>query len=235
MISITYLLLLILLGLVLPFNGVLSGRRIKQFIIENPDGKMIFYRQTVVLQIVLTVLVLAAMVFNRDSIQEIGLSFVKQPFQVVSLLTVCFLGWWGLLVYRFDPQKLERDIEKEVMIKFLLPATKQEYRWSVATSFAAGISEEIVFRGFLFWQMNQLLPLVPAILLTNLIFGLIHFGTGLKNASLAFCLGVALSLILLYTESLWLLMVTHVLIDIYSMTKGKRYYDLNDLTTHPIT
>ena len=122
-------------------------------------------------------------------------------------------------------ERLKLEIERDRAIKFLLPSTAEEYRWSIAVSFAAGICEEIVFRGFLYWQMVQWLPVIPAIIITNLIFGLCHFATGLKNASLAFGLGVLLSFLFLYTESLWWLMLIHVLIDIYSMTKGKRFFE----------
>ena len=226
-ISITYLILLIIVGILLPINGVLSGKRIKQFLSQYPEGRLFFYKQTVVIQIILAFLVLGAMLFNNDSIDEIGLSFLKQAPMVISLQGICFLGWWLIRKYRFDEEKLRQEVAKGEAVKFLLPSTDEEYRWSIAVSFAAGICEEIVFRGFLYWQLSQLLTVIPAILLTNLIFGLCHYGTGIKNASLATGLGVLLSVIFLYTESLWLLMIIHVLTDILSMTKGKRYFEQN--------
>ena len=225
--SITYLLLLFILGILLPLNGVISGKRIKEFLSDTPNGRMMFYQQTIIIQFVLAILVFAAMAFNRDSINEIGLSFLRQPFQVVGLLAACFIGWWLLRIYRFDRENLRQEIEKNAAIKFLLPSTDKEYHWSIGTSFAAGISEEIVFRGFLYWQLSQMLSVVPAILFANLIFGLCHYGTGFKNAFLAFGLGLLLSVIFLYLESLCIPMMIHVLTDIYSMTKGKRYFDQN--------
>ena len=225
--SISYLLLLFILGILFPINGVLSGKRIKEFLSTNPQGKMIFYRQTIIIQFVLATLVFAAMAFNRDSLDEIGLSFFRQPLLVLGLLAICFLGWWLLWNYRFAPRRLRRSIERDAAVKFLFPTTKQEYHWSIGVSFAAGISEEIVFRGFLYWQLAQFLPIIPSIILANLVFGLCHYGTGPKNAFLAFSLGVLLSILFLYTDSLFFLMIIHVLVDIYSMTKGKRYFDLN--------
>ena len=225
--SITYLLLLFILGILLPLNGIMSGKRIKKSLSDNPLGRMMFYQQTIGIQIILSVLVFVVMTINRDSFIEIGLSFLDQLLQVLGLLAACFLGWWLLWIYRFDQQKIKREIERDAAVKFLLPSTYKEYRWSIGASLAAGISEEIVFRGFLYWQLAQILTVVPAILLTNFIFGLCHYGTGLKNAFLAFGLGVLLSGIFLYTESLWIPMMIHVLTDIYSMTKGKRYFDQN--------
>lgn len=225
--SITYFLLLFILVILLPINGVLSGNRIKKFLSENPESKLMFYQQTIIIQIILAILVFAAMAFNRDTIAEVGLSFLMHPLYVLGLLAVCVLGWGLLNIYPFDPEKLRQEIKKNAAIKFLLPSTNIEYSWSIGTSFAAGICEEIAFRGFLFWQLSSMTSIVPAILITNLAFGLCHFGTGFKNASLAFGLGVLLSIIYWYTGSLWIPMIIHVLTDIYSMTKGKRYFDQN--------
>lgn len=224
--SLVYLLLLFILGVLLPINGVLSGKRIKAFLIDNPDGRMLFYKQTIIIQIVLAVLVFGAMAFQSDSIDVIGLSFLKQPIQLIGLLGLCFLGWWLLRIYPYNPQSLVREIERSAAVKFLLPQTDEEYRWSIGVSFAAGICEEIVFRGFLYWQLAQYIPLIPAVILTNFIFALCHFGTGIKNASLAFGLGILFSVIFLYTGSLWLPMLVHVLTDIYSMTKGRIYFEI---------
>jgi len=225
--SITYLLLLIVVGIVLPLNGIISGKQLTKYLSDNPGSKMMFFKQTIVLQIVIVILIFAAIAFNQDSINEIGLSFLRQPLQVLVLLSICFIGWWLFWVYRFDKQKLKLEIERDAEVKFLLPSSNQEYRWSIGTSFVVGISEEIVFRGFLYWQLNLLLPIVPAIIITNLLFGLCHYGTGFKNAFITFGLGLLLSIIFLFTESLLVLIAIHVLTDVYSMTKGKRYFDQN--------
>ena len=184
-----------------------------------------FYQQTIVIQIVMTIIVLAAMNFQEDSIDLIGLSFLPHPVQTVGLVSSCLLGWYIIHKYQFNHQKLKREIEKHAAIKFLFPITNREYFWSIGASFAAGICEEIVFRGFLYWQLAQFIALAPAILLTNLIFGLGHYATGFKNASIAFGLGILFSALFLLTNSLWIPILIHVLTDVYSMTKGKRYFD----------
>ncbi len=229
--SITYLLLLFIIGILLPINGVLSGKRIKAFLSESPDGLLMFFKQTVVIQIILAVLVIGALIFNGDSLNEIGLSFVFEPIAIIGLLLACVLGMFLLWHYNFEPHKLKKEIEHNEAIRFLLPSNENEYRWSIGASFAAGICEEIVYRGFLYWMLIHFMHFIPAIFIANLIFGLCHYGTGFKNAFLAFSLGLLLSTIFLFTESLWVLMLIHVLIDIYSMTKGKRYFEQNPVET----
>ncbi len=225
--SITYLILLFILVILFPLNGILTAKRIKKFLNDYPGAKTSFFQQTIIIQIVLAALVIAVMAFNQDPIREIGLSFLARPLYLIGLLTACLIGFWIVYKRQFDPQKLQREIEKDAAVKFLLPTTNQEYQWSIGASFAAGICEEIVFRGFLYWQLALLIPVIPAIFLTNLVFGLGHYATGLKNASIAFGLGILFSLVFLSTNSLWIPMLLHVLTDIYSMTKGKRYFEQN--------
>ena len=223
-ISITYLILIVVFGILLPLNGVLLGHRTRRLIVGMENGRMMFYKQTTGLQILMAILVLGALALNEDPISSIGLSFVFMPWKIAALFGLCFLGWWVISKYQFNEQKLREWIQNNQAIKFLLPTSDQELRWSIAVSFAAGTVEEIVFRGFLFWQFSHFMPIIPAMLLANVLFGMCHYGSGLKNAFFAFSLGVLFSIIFWYTGSLWIPMLVHVLVDIYSMTRGRRYF-----------
>lgn len=224
----TYLILLFVLIVLMPLNGILSAKKVKKFFAENPDSRKIFFKQTVIIQIILTALVLGAMVINQDSTDLVGLGFTKNLMLILALLASSILGSWLIRFYLFkkDKQKIFREIERDIAVSFLFPRTELEYRWSLATSFTVGICEEIIFRGFLYWQLAEWMPVLPSILLTNVIFGLVHYATGFRNAFLAFVLGVLLSIIFVYTNSLWVPILIHILIDVYAMTRGKRYFDL---------
>ena len=62
------------------------------------------------------------------------------------------------------------------------------------------------------------MPVVPAILLTNFLFGVAHAATKANNAIKAFGLGILFSLAYWLTDSLWLSMLLHIFIDIYAST-----------------
>ena len=119
-----------------------------------------------------------------------------------------------------DPSQTDQLASKYKDVIFLLPASLKEYKWAIVTSFAAGICEEIVFRGFMFLQLNQYLPLVPALILTNLVFALPHYATGIKNALTTFMLGLFWSLSYLLTDTLAFAIFTHILIDMHSSTQA---------------
>lgn len=223
----TYLFLLIILAVFLPVNGILSGKKIKQFFTDHPGSRMFFFKQTTVLQTVMTILVLGAMAFNNDSIDVIGLGFIREPIYILSLIMTGLLGWWleHLMVTRYSQDMLRRDAKKDAAVLFIFPRTDEELKWAIGVSWTVGVCEEILFRGFLYWQLVQWVDVIPALLMTNLLFGIVHYATGLKNATLAFGLGILFSLIFLYTGSLWLPILMHILIDIYAMTKGRRYFE----------
>ena len=227
-IPITYLILLFVLVVLMPLNGILSAKKVKKFFTENPDSRKIFFKQTVIIQIVLTTLVLGAMLINQDSIDHVGLGFTNDVMLILGLLASSILGTSLIRFYllKKNEHKIYREVERDIEVLFLFPRTEFEYRWSLATSFTVGICEEIIFRGFLYWQLAEWMPVLPAILLMNIIFGLVHYATGFRNAFLAFVLGVLLSIIFVYTNSLWVPILIHILIDVYAMTRGKRYFDL---------
>ena len=212
----------------MPLNGILSANKVEKFFSDIPDSRRIFFKQTMIIQIVLTVLLFGAMAINQDPISIIGLGFAYDWRLILSLLLLCFLGTWVIQIYikRRNEASIVREIERDTAVLFLYPRTKVEYHWSLGVSLTVGICEEIIFRGFLYWQLAEWLPIIPAILLTNVIFGLVHYATGFRNASLAFVLGVLLSVIFIYTSSLWLPILIHILVDVYAMTRGKRYFDL---------
>lgn len=229
--STTYIILLFVLVILMPLNGILSANKVEKFFSEIPDSRRIFFKQTIIIQVVLTVLLFGAMAINQDPISTIGLGFAYDWRLILSLLLLCFLGTWVIQIYikRRNEASILREVERDTAVLFLFPRTKVEYYWSLGVSLTVGICEEIIFRGFLYWQLAQWLPVIPAVFVTNTIFGLVHYATGFRNAMLAFALGVLLSLIFLYSGSLWIPIVLHTLIDVYAMTRGKRYYDLKSI------
>lgn len=77
---------------------------------------------------------------------------------------------------------------------------------------AAGVCEELLFRGALQSVLGKYMPLIFAIFLANLVFGLLHWRTALY-AAIAFALGLYMSALLFWTGNLTAPIVTHALYD----------------------
>jgi membrane protease YdiL (CAAX protease family) len=85
---------------------------------------------------------------------------------------------------------------------------------------AVGVSEELLFRGFLQTRVERLLgswsrAAVIAAVITGIIFGLVHELQGSANVVYAGLLGIALGIIYLRADrNLWVVVVLHSLFDV---------------------
>ncbi len=96
------------------------------------------------------------------------------------------------------------------------PQTFQQYlMYLVILSVFAGICEEVFFRGTIMPAMESH-GLVPAIILSSLLFALFH-GSFLNLIS-AFTLGVVIAVIVIKTNSLWGGILYHMLNNFYAAT-----------------
>ena len=103
---------------------------------------------------------------------------------------------------------------------FLFPVSKQERRWWILLSLTAGICEEIFFRGLLlqfihgqshsYWHIDLSLALV----LSALLFGICHYYQGVSGIIRTAIGGLLFGLLTILTNSLWLPILLHVLVDL---------------------
>jgi hypothetical protein len=99
----------------------------------------------------------------------------------------------------------------------LLPRSRPE-RWAfAAVAVTAGVTEEVLYRGYLMWWLVLAAPVGGyggAMLLTSAAFGLGHAYQGLVPAAVAGVAGLGLALLAFTTGSLLLPVLLHVLVDL---------------------
>ncbi len=91
-------------------------------------------------------------------------------------------------------------------------AAKNSYIEMLVVLLIGPIFEEIIFRGAIFSILRKNIPLVPAIIIQAILFGLLH-GNPLQGIY-AFFLGIVLCLIYLYTGSILGNMLCHIIFNI---------------------
>lgn len=87
---------------------------------------------------------------------------------------------------------------------------------ALVSSLGVGFSEELVFRGYVFRTLAECMPLAPAVFITGLIFGLVHFTVGGFSATFVFSVVLFSTMFLalrLVSGSLWLPIGFHALYD----------------------
>lgn len=72
----------------------------------------------------------------------------------------------------------------------------------------APISEEFIFRGIILNRLNRIFPLIVAIIISSILFGLMHGFSGLIHA---FVFGVCMSVVYLKTENIFVSIFIHFL------------------------
>ena len=101
----------------------------------------------------------------------------------------------------------------------LIPRAGMEKRWFVFSAAAAGLSEELVFRGFALHLLSTVFPSVSPYGLTaaaGVLFGLAHYYQGARGVVKTALIGVLFGLLYLGTSSLLLCILLHTLFDLSS-------------------
>jgi len=115
-------------------------------------------------------------------------------------------------------ERLARDPKTIASLRHILPMlprTGDEQRWWIALSVTAGICEEILFRGFLFFYFQQIWgqPLWLALVGSSAVFGLAHIYQGLKHGGITGVLGLVMGGLYAATGSVLIPIVLHAIMD----------------------
>lgn len=207
-------------GIIFSLYAMSGGKKIREMLIAEPEKLNSVFHSTIRFLLSSVVIVLIAMLLTDSSFSSIGLAFLVDPLSILSLISITVIVIFLLNKIEIKDEQVTKLNTDFADVSYLMPKSESEYKITIATAYAAGICEEIVFRGFLFWQLSEFIPLLPAILVANVFFALAHTGTKLKNAISSFFLGLFWSACYYYTGSLWLPILTHILVDLYSATLG---------------
>jgi membrane protease YdiL (CAAX protease family) len=139
--------------------------------------------------------------------------------------------WWtviicvavtGIIVQQAYSVATSPDAQAQVREKFesspalrtVLPATPQELRVFYGMAVTAGVCEEVLYRGYLLWYFQFLLPPGVAIAAAILGFGVAHAYQGLRGVVSTGIAGAVAMGVYLLTGSLLAPIVLHALLDL---------------------
>jgi|HubBroStandDraft_4_1064222.scaffolds.fasta_scaffold11913_3 membrane protease YdiL (CAAX protease family) len=199
-----------------PWLGRMMYQRVRRQIAAGVlDAKVRFYRQLVVEQIITTSLVLFLWRSGRIPAVSLGLVAPRSwDWSLAGLAAVVGALVWSSLQLRPKAEKLRQKVQDSVGA--LIPDSHSERSWWPVVSVGAGVSEELVFRGFLLYYLSLYLPHLNGaerMLLVSLSFGLAHIYQGWKGAVGTGFLGLILGGLYLLTGSLLLPVVIHAVVD----------------------
>nr|WP_321231603.1 CPBP family intramembrane glutamic endopeptidase [uncultured Psychroserpens sp.] len=215
----------LVVGLLFPVYAIWSGKKTKQILIKNPSAKTLVFRDTGIILIILAAISIIPFLLDNKNIDVIGLNFLDKPLWIIGLFAISFLVLYVLNSVKLNERVARKFYQANKRLQFLMPTTLEELRITIVVSFIAGICEEIVYRGFLFWYLSQYMPMLLAMVLANLPFALGHLTTtGKKNTFGAFILAFIFSGAYMLTKSLWLAILLHIVVDLYAMVFAYKSY-----------
>jgi uncharacterized protein len=179
------------------------------------------YMWSIAIQWGLTFSLIAAWWWAGRSLQDVGVRLPDTASAwsrtlLISGAGVVFFGQQGLAVLRSpDAQaKVRKHIESQPGVRTVLPSTPREARVFVGVALTAGICEEVLYRGYLLWYWQSLVPPGIAIVAAILAFGLGHAYQGVRGIFATGIAGAVAMAVYLLTGSLLAPIVLHAALDL---------------------
>jgi uncharacterized protein len=220
--------LFFLTAVVIPFISVMA-RPLPDSISEEssdyqilPPKKHLYYQNGLVL-VIGALLVLTTWNAADRKWSALGFDWIQMNTVVVfSVVILC--AFYLVDLFQSIYQK-EATQEKLKDLQQILPLNWNEYRHYIFLAMAAGICEEIIFRGFLINYLNTLLvdldySTVYAIAIPAVTFGLSHWYQGKAAVLKIMFISLLFGVIFVWSGSLYLIMAIHVAIDLISGMSG---------------
>ena len=117
------------------------------------------------------------------------------------------------IAFRGRHALLAKVREKAGTALLLAPRTPRELRLFDGLSLAAGVCEELVYRGLLLGTLAAWIGLWPAVLVSSIVFGLAHVYQGAAGAMRAGLFGAVAAGLTVFSGSIYLAVVVHVIVD----------------------
>ncbi len=109
-----------------------------------------------------------------------------------------------------------RDVGE--LTEILMPRTGKEYRRSMLVAVTAGITEEIIFRGYIIWALSLFVHPYAAGALSILVFVLLHLYQERAGLIQVTIFAVIATIMYLVSGSLWPVIVLHIGVDILNIS-----------------
>jgi membrane protease YdiL (CAAX protease family) len=207
----------LLIGIIIPLMSLSTGPIPDDSEkISLPQKKHLYISNTFVL-IIGAAIALTLWNINDRDFEILGFHSIVFDWQVV-IFTIALV-----LIYAIDIFLTIKNENNghEQELRNILPLNWEEYIYFIPLAFAAGICEEIVYRGYLMNYFiilfkNSLINYQLALIVPALLFSISHLYQGWTSVIKIILISLLFSLIFLKSESLLLVMTIHIFIDLVS-------------------
>jgi membrane protease YdiL (CAAX protease family) len=133
---------------------------------------------------------------------------------LVGLATMASLVWRQRASLAHDEALRAQVRARLAPVERLLPRSRAELPRFALLCVTAGVCEELLFRGYLYWYAAQFMPPIAAAVLQAVVFGVGHLYQGRRGVLLTGLAGLFFTAVLLVSGSIWPAMLMHALMDL---------------------
>jgi len=200
-----------------------SSRRVQVEEIQlEPEDKIKLYHSNALLLIVFALVVITLWRIPGRTFLGLGFEW-PQAHPMVPVLLVAVLLFYGLdIFFQYGLKRWrERTLEKRNTALTFVPSNRNELLHFAFLALAAGIGEEIIFRGYLIhymlhWTGNTPLGIVYACIISSALFAFLHGYQGWSSMIKIFFISMLFAGIFVYSQSLLIVILIHTFIDLFS-------------------
>jgi membrane protease YdiL (CAAX protease family) len=216
-----FALVLVFLAVFVPWRGAARMKRLLSKPETTARERLSLYASTIVFQWLLTVLIFLLCGLRTVSFEELGLA-APNPWQIawVSIVMTAILCTTQVIGLRKMAQLPEEKRGSLFAItQRIMPRTTKETALYAALACTAGISEEFLYRGFVFMAFVRMIvnygpPSGLAAILSSGWFSLAHLYQGRRGILTTFIVGLIFVGLRIWTASLIPPMLAHIGIDL---------------------
>ena len=149
---------------------------------------------------------------RKDGVAALGLGAVEVG-PVAAWTAILVLAGLALVV-AFRQVGMATGARESPLLRALMPRTPKERAVFAGLSLAAGVCEEVAYRGFALTTVAAFTGIGWAVGVTSLVFGILHAYQGWLGVARTASLGGLLAMGFVASGSLWAPMAAHVILDL---------------------
>ncbi len=216
-----FILILLILGVVVPWRGAVRINRLLAQDVLTTSQRLSLYASTIAFQWLLVAVIFWRSFSRHLSPNELGLvvSGIWQTWSVALVVTglLCMNQWAGVRkMARLPPS------QRGFLFQFtqkIMPQHPGEAFVFVALACTAGLSEEFVYRGFLFAVFSRAFAETPfagflAAAVSSAWFAMAHLYQGRRGVITTFVVGIFFSTVRIWTGNIVPAIVGHIGVDL---------------------
>lgn len=205
----------------LPLEALLTLKKSRAELASGKPGVRVkHYTQTIFLLWAVALPILILWAVSDRNWAELGFTLqggtmALTGWGLAGLVAAFFLFQFSMVARSSSARaQLQDAFAKSPTMTNFMPQTEDEKHLFHLLGTTAGITEEIIFRGYLIWAFSLFVPLWAAALASLFVFTLLHLYQGAKQLPGVFAMGALVTLVFVLSGSIWPAIAIHVFVDV---------------------